>query len=416
MTLLDQILAQKGLQSQGCDTSLLVPVDHIYAHDRNTFKILEELEQHARVPLSSALALNKLRLFLDHYAPPPSLETAALHRQQRSLADQYSLFLSDVGSGVGHQVAVERLIGSAEVAVGIDSHTCTAGALGALAFRQPPPEVARAVKDGVVRFDVPVVVRIELIGRLQDNCTAKDIFFHLASSHSEQFEDALLEIGGDGLGPLTMSERFTLANLSSDLHARTAIIETDEITKRYLTQQRRPEAYLQLRSEPAAYSSVVEVVLENVKPMVASPPHLFTAVPVEDSPGFKIDVIALGSCTNGRYEDFVDFLDFLGNQKIADSVRLLVTPGSKQVLIDLVQNGLLSKLIEAGATVNPPGCGPCMGLHQGLLQGDEICLATGSQNMPGRMGSKAAKVFLAGPKVAGASAIRGCLTTPKRPS
>lgn len=407
-TLLEQILSRKGLRPDSFSTCLDIPVDHIYGHDRNTFKIKREIEEEFGLSLLDAKAMDKWRLFMDHYSPPSTLEVAALHIQQREIARAFPVFLSEVGGGVGHQVGVEKIVGCGQVVVGVDSHTCTVGGLGSLGLRRPAMLVGKTLVEGTVSFNTPLVMRIELMGSLPADCCAKDIALHLATSGPNRFPDKILEFGGSGLAGLSMSERFTLSNLSSDLGARAAIVETDEGTEAYLAALGRRHDFLRLTSTPSAYDELLEIDLSEMVPMVASPPNIFTSKPVRELiPPPRPDVVAIGSCTNGRYEDFVAFMSALGAGPIAPGIRLLATPASRLIYGQLLQDGIIGRLLDAGAIVNPPGCGPCMGLHQGILQDGEICLATGSQNGAGRMGSSNAQVFLAGPKVAGATARAG---------
>jgi 3-isopropylmalate/(R)-2-methylmalate dehydratase large subunit len=412
-TLLEQLLLLKGVSLSAYDTAQELPIDHIYGHDRNTFKIINEIERNENSHLADAKAVDRWCLFMDHYSPPPTIEVAKLHVQQRQIAREHPVFLSEEGEGVGHQVAVEKIVGSGEIVIGVDSHTCTVGGLGSLGLRFPPMIVANGLLKGRVDFYTPKVLRIELNGSLAENCCAKDIMLHLATFGQSVFLDRVIEFGGTGLHALSMSERFTLANLTSDLKGRGAIVETDQVTKAYLYRQGRGHTYVELMAERSAYEEIIDLDLREIKPMVASPPSLFTSRPVaglDSSP--RLDVVTIGSCTNGRFDDFVEFINTLGSDPIAPGLRLFVTPASKSIYKELLNRGLLEALLEAGAVINPPGCGPCMGLHQGVLQDGEICLATGSQNQSGRMGSTQAQVYLSGPKVAGASARAGYITTP----
>lgn len=378
--------------------------DHIYGHDRNTFKIIDEL---GGVPLTNCSAFSKLKLFQDHYSPPPDLETAALHKQQRSLAIQGAT-LSKAGEGVGHQVAIEKFISNWDLAIGVDSHTCSIGALGALGLRQPPTEVAKAVKGGFFRFDVPKSVRIELSGKFNENVYAKDLMLFLAKKGNRRFSDSVLEFGGSGLRSLSISERIVLANLSKDIGARTALCETDSLTMKYLEERGRQPNNCLLKTSPDAYLDVVEIDLKKISPYLSLPGSIHNAVAYdENNTSENVDVVTVGSCTNGRLEDFEVFARTIGEENFAPHTRVVLTPASSEVMQQLITSGLYQDFIQRGATINPPGCGPCMGLHQGVLSDNEICVATGSKNNAGRMGSVHAKVYLASPATAGRVAVIG---------
>lgn len=414
MRLIDQIIQQKSGSVAADQTSIHLPIDHVYGHDRNTFKIINEFGDHRRDRLEDARALDRLRLYSDHYAPPPTSVEAGLHAQQEEIARTHGLVRAGAGEGVGHQIAVERLVSSWEVAVGVDSHTCTVGGLGALGLRQPPPAVAEALATGQVRFDIPSVVRIELTGALNPPANAKDIILTLARRHGRAaFADRLLEFGGEGLASLPLAQRFTLANLSVDIEARGALCETDAATRAYLAARGR-EAGPVLKSDPGDYTrgrdQVIPVDLSAIEPMVAAPGSLYGATPLHEVEETRLDQITVGSCTNGRIEDFEAFAQALGPQPVAPGLRVIATPASREIAAHLLSSGLHARLFEAGVTLNPPGCGPCMGLHQGVLADGEVCLATGSRNGAGRMGSPTARVFIASPAVAGRAAARGALS------
>ncbi|HVZ41990.1 MAG TPA: aconitase family protein [Candidatus Kapabacteria bacterium] len=412
-TLLHQLFAAHDFELTETGSPSTIPVDHIYGHDRNTFKIVNEVTNVMGKDLSGMRGMDRFRLYMDHYSPPPTIELAQLHVQQRRIAREHGATLNEIGSGVGHQIGLEQYIGGGQVVIGVDTHTCTAGALGALAFRQPHNASAEALASGMARFFMPDILRIEFVGELRPECGAKDIALRMGMEGEELYEGKLLEIGGPGLRSLGMSGRFTLANLSVDLHARTALLETDDVTRDYLEQHGRGSTFFPLQSDPSAYSEVHVVDLATVVPMVAFPPSIFFSRPVEEcAEPLHLDVVTVGSCTNGRYEDFIDFMEQFGNGPVAPGTRLIATPASRDIYLQLLHEGILDRLVTAGAVVNPPGCGPCMGLHQGILYEDEVCLATGSINRPGRMGSKSAQVLLAGPKVAGISARTGYLTAP----
>jgi 3-isopropylmalate/(R)-2-methylmalate dehydratase large subunit len=411
-TLLGQLLARRGIAIGAFDTKILIPCDHIYGHDRNTFKIMKELDSRGVPSLkhSSINAADKLRLFMDHYSPPPNAETAALHLQQRALARAHDLTLFDEGSGVGHQLALEQLVSPWEIAVGVDSHTCTVGAIGALGLHQPPIVVSEALQSGYFPFYIPRIIRIELLGELPRTCSAKDIALRISNLGKLQFQDKLMEFGGSGLKTLSIADRATLANLTTDFGARSGLCESDSSTNSYMKAAGRESDFPLLAATLNSYEEVIEIDLTKLAPHVSRPGSIFDSISVDSMPGpVQVDVVALGSCTNGRLQDFAEFLDALGSSGIAPGVRVVATPASRHVLKELMTSGMFDRLIGIGATVNPPGCGPCMGLHQGYLGDGEVCVATGSRNTAGRMGSKTAQIYLAGPKLAGLVARTGRL-------
>lgn len=406
MYLLDQLLLKHRVEPSRFSEPAILPVSYLYAHDRNAFKIINELDLlGVGLEAYSKLKLGrKVLFFLDHYSPAPTPETAALHAQQRAVAKALGAPIFDEGSGVGHQLALETSVRPNDIAVGVDSHTCTVGAVGALGLRMPPVSVAAAMVSGTVEFFRPKIIRIQLLNSLERPSTGKDVALFLAGLGPRRFADALLEVGGPGLNSLELPDRITLANLSTDLHARSVLFEVDNliVDSHNISDEHMTECSLD------EYTDRVVVDLAQIPPFVARPGSIHNVVPLSElRTRARVDVVAVGSCTNGQFEDFVAFCNALGNDKIAPHVRVIVTPTSGTVLKRLSSSGLLSKLIELGATINPPGCGPCMGLHQGILSDGEICVATGSRNTAGRMGSNKAEIYLVSPRTAGLAAIAG---------
>lgn len=411
-TLLEQILMRNGVAAGDIVFAQDVQVApaHIYGHDRNTFKILNQVTECGARP-DQAIAADRLRLYQDHYAPPPSQETAALHRQQRELAATVGGRLFPAGSGVGHQIAIERFASPGEIAVGVDSHTCSIGGLGALGVRHAPIMVADAMMTGRFAYEVPKALRIELSGRLPDGVGTKDVMLDLARRHGQDsFLDRLLEFGGPGLATLAVPDRVTLCNLAIDLRGRGGVCESDDITRDFLAAHGRGERYVALSADPDAYRERIEIDLSRAEPMIALPGSVFGSIPLTARrERERVDVVTVGSCTNGRFEDFEAFARTINGHTPAPGVRMILTPASRDIARRLNTSGLADRFLDLGATLNPPGCGPCMGLHQGVLVDDEVCVTTGNTNDAGRQGSDRARIFLASPQTAARAACTGMI-------
>ncbi|RST82042.1 3-isopropylmalate dehydratase large subunit [Aquibium carbonis] len=406
MTLLAQLAAKANIALPPVGDDFSLPVDFIYAHDRNTFKIIDELSRlgvgdsaQQSLPLAG-----KTLFFMDHYSPAPTAEATKLHAQQREVCGRMGGRLFDEGSGVGHQLALEGLVQPGQIVVGVDSHTCTVGAIGALGLRMPAVGVARALATGEVLIYRPRTLRIEMTGRLQRPATGKDVALSIARLKRERFADAILEVGGDGLTSLGLADRISISNLATDLQARSIIFEIDDLIIKLYSLENRDI----LRCGASEYTDIIPVDLGTIEPQICLPGSLSNSVAYSGVKNpRRVDVVMIGSCTNGQIEDFQMFCDTLGENSIAPGVRVIATPTSRAVLQRMSAEGVLGHLIRLGVTINPPGCGPCMGLHQGLLGEGEVCVATGSRNNPGRMGSPQANVYLASPYVAALCAATG---------
>ena len=271
--------------------------------------------------------------------------------------------------------------------------------------------VADALMTGRFAYEVPKPLRIELTGRLPEGASAKDVMLDLARRHGQDsFLDRLLEFGGPGLATLCVPDRVTLCNLAIDLRGRGGVCESDDITRDFLAAHGRRDRYVPLAADPDAYRERIEIDLSAIGPMVALPGSVFGSVPLtarrEREP---VDVVTVGSCTNGRFEDFEAFARTVNGSRLAPGVRLILTPASRDIARRLSASGLADRFLELGATINPPGCGPCMGLHQGVLVDDEVCVTTGNTNDAGRQGSDRARIFLASPQTAALAACSGMI-------
>ena len=403
-TLLYQIISPKIIGVYHDTNTLRIEPDHIYGHDRNTFKIIHELKLIGEERVSSN---NRIKLFMDHYSPPPTEKEALLHDEQRSFAQQTQSQIFEEGSGIGHQIALEEFVNTGDVAIGIDTHTCTVGALGAFGWRCPQNVVALSIVKGYFDFKLPSLVKIHLKGRLSEYCSGNEIIFELTRHGVEKFLNAILEIGGEGLNGLTIGQRITVANLAYDLNARSVIMETDDITSRYLS-EKQGRYCAKLSTKIGTYDDVIEIDLSKLVPCIAYPDSIFNVGKLEDcEEKIPVNLIVIGTCTNGRFEDYQDFYNHFSSSRLPDTVRLQVIISSRKMLLQLLQSGLYEAFVKIGAVLNPPGCGSCMGLHQGTLSENDTCVITGSRNNKGRMGAQNAKIFLSNPKILGLIAMHG---------
>jgi 3-isopropylmalate/(R)-2-methylmalate dehydratase large subunit len=411
-TLLAEFFERRGQLLPPFDQSVEVVPDHVWAHDRGTFKIAHELDERVGSDWPPLPGLPKLRMFADHYAPPSTIETSLLHQQQREISRRHALPLHDVGTGVGHQLAIEGLVKSGDVVLDMDTHVCTIGSIGALGIRQPAPVLVDALTNCSFRFDPPHIVRIEMVGRLRFGVSAHDVSLFLAAALQHRFADYLFEFGGPGFSSLQMRDRVTLANLATDLFARSALCETDCTTASYLERFDADQGFRPLQAHAGDYSEIVEIDLGTIESMVGTPSVLEAAQPLSRlQHEIPIHVVAIGTCTAGQVDDFVAFHDGLGSGSLAKNTRLLVTPTSLRVYRELLSNGFIARMLDLGAVINPPGCGPCMGLHQGVIGPGENAVTTGSRNNRGRMGSAEANVYLLSPRSAGIVARVGAIST-----
>lgn len=413
-TLAEKIISKvSGTQVYAGDVALC-PLDIVMIHDGTGMLAIQEFERLKDAGFSVANP-DRTLVFLDHAAPSPRIELATDHTHLRQFAWDNGAKLYEIGSGVCHQILVEQWMKPGTVVLGADSHTCTGGALGALGIGMGSTDVAVGMALGQNWFRVPETIRIELTGTMPKGVFSKDIVLHLAGLiGSDGANYKVLEFGGPAAPSLRMHERFTLCNMAIEMGGKTGMFASDEITRQYLAGQGREQDWISLSPDADAnYSLIVPIDLDTLEPTVAKPHSVDNVCKISEIEGIKIQHIHLGSCTNGRLEDLAVAADILRGKKLAASARMVVMPASPAIYKAAMKAGYLEDFIDAGAMVLPPGCGPCSGVHMGILGDGENCLSTTNRNFKGRMGNPTAAIYLASPAVAAASALTGRITDPR---
>jgi 3-isopropylmalate/(R)-2-methylmalate dehydratase large subunit len=353
---------------------------------------------------------------LDHYAPPSSAKTAGFHDRVRAFARRHGIEVHEVGAGISHQIAVEKgRVVAGDLVIGADSHTVTAGALGAFATGVGSSDIAAAMITGKVWLRVPETIRVGITGKRPKGLTAKDIALALvAELGAEGANYQTLELHGDALGTLSLEERLVIANLAVEAGAKAAVFPHDDVTAAYLAGRtdRQPMAV-----EPdvgARYARTLVVDLSRAKPVVALPHAPENVVALAEAAATPIQMVFLGTCTGGRVSDFHAALEVLerGGSRIAPGVQLVATPASREVYSRLLEDGTVAKLTAMGAVITTPGCGACCGTS-GAIPGDGVnVLSTANRNFKARMGNATASIYLASPEACAAAALTGRITDP----
>ncbi len=357
----------------------------------------------------------KTALFLDHAAPSPDISISNDHKLLRQFAQESRCLIYDVGSGVCHQLVAESLAKPGDIIVGADSHTVTAGALGAFATGMGSSDAAVALALGKTWLRVPESIKIAAEGKFSPAVMGKDLILHIIGKiGADGATYKALEFGGEGLENITMSARFTIANMSVESGAKVGLFPADRITRDYLSAQGRGDQYKSLSADKdAGYEKTINIDLAALEPTVAKPHSVDNIALARELKGTKIQQVFIGTCTNGRLEDLEIAAGILKGKKHHPETRLIVAPASQNVLLEAIRAGYIQTLIEAGASILPPGCGACLGLHHGVLASGEACLSTSNRNFRGRMGSPKAFIYLGSPATAAASAITGEITDPR---
>lgn len=359
---------------------------------------------------------SKIVVPFDHRSPAPTIEVADGHRQVRGfLKDQGITNFYDVGFGICHQVLPEQgHVKPGMLIVGTDSHTTTYGAFGAFSTGIGATEMAGVWATGRLWFRVPETIRMDLKGRLGRAVVTKDLILHIIGNRGlEGCDYKTVEFTGDLIPSLSADSRMTVANMSMEMGAKNAFLPVDEAALRWLEDHAEGPFTPVVADEDASYVQDLHYPVSDLEPQLACPHSIDNVKPVREVAGRHVDQVFIGTCTNGRLEDLRQAAEILEGETVHRDVRALVVPASRQVFLDAMAAGIIQALTEAGCTVESPGCGPCLGAHQGVLGPKEVAVSTTNRNFRGRMGHIESEVYLGSPATAAASALYGEITDPR---
>ena len=413
MTLAEKILSEHVRRVVRTGDIVVVSVDLAYAQDGTAPLAVRKIQE---MGFKKVYNPPKTLFFFDHAAPSPRFELSNDHNFLREFAGETESQVSEVGDGISHQVVAEREVRPGDVVIGADSHTCTGGALGAFATGVGLTDAAVAMALGKIWLRVPETIRVVVEGKLPMGVYGKDIILHLIGKIGAAGATyKALEYAGDTIDNLDMAGRMTIANMAVEAGAKVGLFPSDEITRNWLIRMKRPQDFRKLSPDPdAVYEKIVLINAKELRPTIACPHQVDNTKTIDEIGDVKVDQVYLGTSCNGRLEDFQIAAKILKGKKIHPKTRMIVTPGSRLVYLEALKDGALETLIEAGAIAIPPGCGACVGLHEGVLGDGEVCLATQPRNFKGRMGSPKSFIYLGSPAVAASTAIEGRIADPRK--
>lgn len=388
-------------------------IDVAMSHEMMGTRVLPQL---TKAGVKQIWDPSRVVMILDHWGPAPTVEAATIHQRVREFVKEFHIeHFYDVGWGICHQVLVEEgHIRPGELVVGTDSHTTTAGALGALATGIGATDMAIVLATGRLWFRVPETIKITYTGNLPSMVMGKDIILHtLGELGVEGATFQALEYHGETLAKLSLDAWLTLTNMAIEVGAMAALIPPDERIIEYVKTRSNHKFKPVYPDAKANYDQTFEFNVSRLPPQVATPSLPTQSVPVTEVAGTPIDQAYLGSCTNGRLEDLQIAAKIIDGKRVDEGVRFIVNPASRQVYHAALEDGTIGTLVKAGATIGPATCGACFGGHCGLLAPGEVCISSTNRNFPGRMGSAEAQIYLASPATVAASAITGTITDPR---
>jgi homoaconitate hydratase family protein len=412
-TIAQKILSQKaGRTFVAAGEIIEAEPDAVMSHDNAALVI----KQFRGIGLPSVWNRNKIVIVLDHRVPAESVKTANAHKAIREFVIEQSIpRFYDAGEGICHQVMIEK--GHAlpgRLILGTDSHTTSYGCVGAFSAGIGATEMAAVWATGRLWLKVPETIKVDVRGRLRHGVYAKDLILHVAGRlGAEGANYQSVEFTGDVVSSFSISERFTMANLAMEMGVKCAFVPPDELTASYLKNVASEPFTVALADFGAEYVKTLELDADDLEPQIAFPHRVDHVQPVSKWIGRTIQQAFLGSCTNGRLDDLEIAAKILKGRKIHTGVRMIIIPASRSVFMEMVRKGFCDIFLESGCVILHPGCGPCLGAHQGLLADGETCISSSNRNFQGRMGSPKADVFLASPAVVATSAVYGSIQLPE---
>jgi 3-isopropylmalate/(R)-2-methylmalate dehydratase large subunit len=411
-TLAEKILSQKSGEDVQAGDIVITKVDLAFVQDGTGPLAIRQFEASGFEKVAKP---ERTAIFLDHASPSPARELSNDHTLLRNFARKTGALLFEVGEGVCHQLVAESLANPAEVILGADSHTTTAGGLGAFATGMGSTDIAIAMALGKTWLRVPESFKVVVAGHLGKGVYAKDLILHLIGLlGADGATYKSLEFYGEAISSMTMSERLTIANMAVEAGAKVGLFPSDEKTQEYLVAHGREEGYCSLQpDDDAAYEQTIKIDAAALEPTVAMPHSVDNTALARELKGTRIQQVFIGTCTNGRLEDLAIAASLLQSRKRNPDTRLIIAPASRKVLQASIESGYVQTLLEAGALIMPPGCAACVGLHQGVLGDGESCFSTANRNFQGRMGNPNSFIYLGSPATAAATAITGEITDPR---
>jgi len=412
-TIAEKILSHHAGQDLKAGDFAVCSIDFCFGQDGTSGIIVDRFRA---LGIKEAFDRGKFAIVIDHSAPSQNMGVSAVHKKLRDFSREKGLLLYDIGCGVCHQVIPENgHVLPGDLVLGADSHTCTYGALGALSTGVGSTDLAISLACGKNWFKVPQSIKIVVHGKLGRGVYSKDLILHIIGDlKADGATYQSVEFYGPCIDALSMDARFTICNMGVEMGAKFSVIPADKKTLAWLAgrnRMRKPNP--QNADKDAVYSAVKEYDASRIVPQLAKPHAVDNNATIEELRGTHIDEAYLGTCTNGRLEDLEIAAGMLKGRKVSKDVRFIVAPASRDIYLQAMKKGLISVLVQAGASVVTPGCGPCVGTHNGVPSVGEVAVSSANRNFKGRMGNPESFIYLGSPATVVASAIEGRIADPR---
>lgn len=411
-TIIEKILSSHSGQEARADEIVVAGVDYVMGQDGTAPLAIRAFNEMGGLEVFDR---ERAAFVIDHSAPSPNEGVSALHKMMREFVREKGFRLYDIGEGVCHQVIPESgVVGPGSLVIGADSHTCTYGALNAFSTGVGSTDLAGGLISGRMWFKVPESIKFVCSGTLAPGVYSKDLILYLIGEVTADGATYLAaEFVGEAIAEMSQEARFTMANMAIEMGAKAGLMEADEKTAAWLRRFTDREFQPVSADADAAYARVLEYDVARLEPQVARPHRVDNVAPLSQVAGKPVQQALIGTCTNGRLEDLKIAAGILGGRRVHRDVRLIVAPSSRRVFLDAMAEGIMQTLVQAGAAVVTPGCGPCVGTHNGVPADGETVISTANRNFKGRMGNSNAEIYLASPASVAASAVTGKITDPR---
>ena len=412
-TIAEKILSNHANRVLKAGDFAICNIDFCFGQDGTSGIIIDRFNQ---LGIDRVFDKNRFAIVIDHNSPSPNQGVAAVHKKLRDFTKKLNLKLYDINCGVCHQVIPEMgHVLPGDLVLGADSHTCTYGALGVLSTGVGSTDLAISLACGKNWFRVPESIKIVIKGQIPKGVYAKDIILYIIKDlRADGATYKSLEFCGPVIKSFSLDQRFTICNMAVELGAKFGVIEPDEKVFSFLKKRTKIKFKSQFADKNAKYCLIKEYDISKISPQVAKPHTVDNVCNIEEVVGTSIDQAFLGTCTNGRLEDLEIAAKILKGKKVNSEIRFVIAPASKNIYLLALKKGLVKIFIEAGASVLNPGCGPCVGTHQGVPADNEVTISTANRNFKGRMGNPQSFIYLASPATVVASALKGKITDPRK--
>jgi 3-isopropylmalate/(R)-2-methylmalate dehydratase large subunit len=415
-TLAEKIIGRKVGRAVSAGDYLVVDIDRVFFHEGSGPLAIGRIE---KIGIKKPANSEKVYIFRDHAAPAYSMELANNQKQLADFAVRTGSWIGDVGEGICHTLMSYDRICPGEIVIGGDSHTTTGGALCAFSTGMGSTDVGIAMALGKTWIKVPETLKFEISGRFPRGVFAKDLILDIIGLiGAEGATYKSMEFAGEAAARMTVPERMTMANMAVEAGAKVGLFPSDEVTRGFLNGRGRGDRWQAISADPdAVYEKIFHINLDDLQPVLSRPHHVDNTCFVTDDSvkGVEVHQGLLGTCTNGYLEDLRIAADIIRENggKVAPGVKFIVNPGSREVYQKAMEEGILMTLSRAGAAINPPGCGVCLGSHQGVLADGEVAIGSNNRNFKGRFGNPNASIYLGSPATVAASVVRGRITDPR---